>query len=221
MKKCIAIFTSLIISTAFFAGCSDNSDSFESKKYSTEAEKISDVNIEVRDKEIEVLISDDDKIHIDYSESSNEYYNISVTNDNVLTMTSEYDKEWNDFIGRKTEDKNRKISLQLPDNILSSLKLTTTNENITLCAFTVTDNISLSTNNGNIDFDDLNAGKELKLESKNGNINGTVVGGYDDYSISCKIKKGDTNLPERKESGEKTLNVTVNNGDAEIDFSNK
>ena len=36
-----------------------------------------------------------------------------------------------------------------------------------------------------------------------------------------EIKKGDSNLPNNKESGKKMLNVTSNNGDINIEFLNK
>ena len=221
MKKYIAIFMSLLVGSAFLTGCSDSGDSFESKSYTANAGEASAVNIDVKDREIEVLLSEDDQIHIDYSESDKEYYSISVSDDNVLTMTSVNDKEWTDYIGKKTASENRKISLKLPDELLASLELSTTNENISVCAISVTDSISIYTNGGDINFDELNVVNDLKLETKNGNIDGTITGGYDDYSIYCKIKKGETNLPERKESGDKALNIKVNNGNAEIDFSAK
>lgn len=62
-------------------------------------------------------------------------------------------------------------------------------------------------------------GNSLTLESKNGNITGTVAGGYDDFSISSSVKKGENNLPEQKEGGEKTMTVTANNGDIAIRFT--
>ena len=54
---------------------------------------------------------------------------------------------------------------------------------------------------------------------KNGNIIGSIIGSYDDYSISCQIKKGKTNLPSKKDGGFKQLNVVVNNGDAKIEIN--
>ncbi|HIZ45140.1 MAG TPA: hypothetical protein H9672_10580 [Firmicutes bacterium] len=61
-------------------------------------------------------------------------------------------------------------------------------------------------------------GDGLYLTVKNGDISGTVVGGYDDFAIQSKIKKGESNLPDSKEGGEKTLNVSGNNGDIRVDF---
>ena len=56
---------------------------------------------------------------------------------------------------------------------------------------------------------------------KNGNISGTIAGGYDDFAIISEIKKGESNLPGNKDNGEKTLNVSCNNGDVDIQFASK
>ena len=39
--------------------------------------------------------------------------------------------------------------------------------------------------------------------------------------INTEIKKGESNLPDQKDGGEKALDVSCNNGDASIEFSNK
>ena len=39
--------------------------------------------------------------------------------------------------------------------------------------------------------------------------------------VNLEIKKGESNLPNNKDSGEKTLNVSSNNGDVNIEFVSK
>ena len=53
---------------------------------------------------------------------------------------------------------------------------------------------------------------------KNGNISGTITGSYDDFVIQTEIKKGKSNLPDNKDSGNKKLEVSGNNGDVNIEF---
>ena len=166
-------------------------------------------------------LSGDEQVHIEYSENSKEYYEISVSDDNVLTMTSASDKEWTDYIGVKPSAEDRKISVQIPDALLESLTLSTTNEDIALSDLAVTGSISISSNGGNISFEKLDVGSALTLNVKNGNISGTVAGSYDDFSIQSEIKKGESNLPDQKDGGEKTLNVSGNNGDVDIEFVNE
>ena len=175
--------------------------------------------VTIGDREIEVSLSEVEQVHIQYYENSKEYYDISVSDENVLTMTSASDKGWTDFSGVKPSDDNRKILLQIPDGLLENLTLSTTNENITLYTLAVAGNINLSSNGGNIAFENLDAGSALTLNAKNGNISGTIAGSYDDFSIQSSIKKGESNLPDNKEDGEKTLDVTGNNGDIQIEFT--
>lgn len=129
-------------------------------------------------------------------------------------------KEWTDYIGSKPAAEDRKISLQVPDALLESLTISTTNEDITLPALAVTGQISLSTNGGSIAFETLDVGSALTLSAKNGDISGAVAGSYDDFSIQTELKKGESNLPGDKDDGEKALRVSCNNGDVDIAFAN-
>ncbi len=163
-------------------------------------------------------ISEDDQIHISYFENSQETYDITVSDEQVLTMTSASNKDWTDYIGGKPSAENRKILLQIPDALLDTLTLSTTNEDISLPALDITKSINISSNGGNITFGNLEVGSAIYLTVKNGDISGTVVGSYDDFDIQTEIKKGESNLPDNKDGGEKTLNVSSNNGDVNITF---
>ncbi len=219
MKKFILLVLCIALGGFALAGCSNSSEPFEEKSYTPDTQ-ISGINLDVRDREIEVSLSDDGKIHIGYFENSKEYYDISVSDENILTMTSASDKEWTDYIGAKPSAEDRKIFLQIPDALLDSLTLSTTNEDITVFALSVTGSISISSNGGNITFEGLDAVSGLTLNVKNGDISGTIAGSYDDFSIKSEIKKGESNLPDNKEGGEKALNVSCNNGDINIEFVN-
>ena len=218
MKKIISLDLCFIMGSIVLAGCSDDSDPFVQKDYTADVLQIEQINIDVRDREIEVSLSEDEQIHIKYHENSKEYYDISVSEENVLTVTSASNKDWTDYIGTKSSAEARKISLQIPDGLLESLTLSTTNEDITLSELAVSGSMNISSNGGNIAFEKLDVGSALTLSVKNGNISGTVAGGYDDFAIQTEIKKGESNLPESKEDGDKTLKVSANNGDINIEF---
>lgn len=221
MKKVVSLALCLVASSFVLAGCSSSNDSFTQKEYTANVSQIREINIDVRDKQIEVSISEDNQIHIVYFENNKESYDIAVSDKNILTMTSTDNKKWTDYIGIKSSDKNRKISLKIPDALLDTLTLSTTNEDISLPALSVTGNINISSNGGSIAFVNLNVGNSLILSVKNGNISGAVAGSYDDFSIHTEIKKGKSNLPNSKNSGEKMLTVSSNNGDVNIEFINK
>ena len=105
-------------------------------------------------------------------------------------MTAENNKKWTDYIGGQAPAEYRKITVRLPDSLLDSLSVSTTNEDIAVGELAVNESISLKANGGNISFLMLSAGNEIALDVKNGNITGAVSGSYDDYAISCTVKKG-------------------------------
>lgn len=220
MKKVMTFVLCAVLGSFALTGCSESSEPFAQKEYTAEGEQIREIHIDVRDRKITVSPSEDSLVHIGYSENNKEYYDISVSEDQVLTMTAESDKEWTDFIGTKPAAEDREIALQIPDALLAYLKLSTTNEDIILENLQVKENISLDSNGGNIIFEKADVGNTLELTAKNGNISGTVAGSYDDFAISSAIKKGESNLPENKDGGEKTLQVSCNNGDISVDFQN-
>ena len=216
MKKRTAFVLSVLGVLLFLTGCAANSDPFAAQSYTADVERVTAIRIDVRDREIAVSPSNDGLIHIDYHQNSKEYYDIAVSG-NVLTMTSASNKSWTDYIGAKPAADQRKILLQIPPHSLAALSLSTTNEDISLPALSVTGEISLSVNGGDIRFAPV-AGNALAINAKNGNIHGQIAGSYEDYAIDCAIKKGESNLPSRKDSGSKTLRVTNNNGDIDIEF---
>ena len=218
MRKTFLSLLCLVMGCCALAGCSDNSQPFEEKSYTPDTQ-VREIQLDVEDRSIEVVLSPDNQVHIQYFENSKEYYQISVSDENVLTMTSASDKAWTDYIGGKPAAEDRRIRLEIPDGLLENVTPSTTNEKITLPALAVTGEISLSSNGGNLSFESLDVGKALTLHAKNGNISGTIAGSYDDFVIQTQIKKGESNLPDEKSGGEKTLDVSCNNGDVSIAFA--
>lgn len=133
-------------------------------------------------------------------------------------MVSKSDKEWTDYVGGSKSAGADRITVHIPDTVLSSLTLHTTKEDISLPALTVTDQLRLSANGGDIFFENISTANAITVENKNGNITGTIVGSYDDYAITCAVKKGESNLPKEKVSGSKTLTAINNNGDIDIEI---
>ncbi len=218
MKKIILLVLYLAVGSFALMGCSTSNEPFTQKEYTADVSQIEEIGIDVRDREIDVSISEDNQIHLVYFENSKETYDITVSDENTLTVTSANNKDWTDYVGTKPSAENRKISLQIPNALINTLTLSTTNENISLPSLTITGSISISSNNGSITFENLDVQNSLSLTVKNGDIEGTVIGSYDDFSIQSDIKKGESNLPNNKSGGDKMLNVSGNNGDVNIDF---
>lgn len=217
MKQNLLLAGCLVLSIFVLGGCSNGSEPFEKKTYTPETQ-IKEIKVDVRDREIEVAQSEDGQIHIQYVENSKEYYDISISDQNALTMIGANSKGWFDYLGGKPPIEYRKISLRIPNALLESLTISTTNADISISELTVNESIHISSNGGNIIVRNLDVGNAIRLTAKNGNISGTVMGSYEDFAIHSKVKKGKSNLPDRKEEGEKELHVSCNNGDISIDF---
>lgn len=213
MKKITAMLI-LVLSMLLLTGCGREKVPFTAKSY--EAAQVTSVTVDVRGREIRVEKSQDDKVHINYFDSEKEFFEIRLE-EGRLTMTISAAKEWKDYVGKNAPREHRIITLSLPETLLESLNLSTTHEGISLCPLTA-GAVSLSANGGSIDFEELGVETSLKLDVKNGHISGSLLGGYDDFDITCTTKKGDCNLPQRKEGGDKTLTVNANNGNVNVEL---
>lgn len=214
MFSVFAIFGAILLFS--FAGCA-NTDDFTQKEYSSEGNAIERIVIDVTDRELDIRASEDDRVHIYYCDSEKEFLDIDVS-DNALTVKLTFDKEWTDCICVKPSAEYRKIEISIPNGTVVDLSAKTTNEDIKVTSLSFSDSVSLNSNGRNIVCERINAGKSIALTAKNGNITGTVSGSMDDFSVSCKIKKGDCNLPELKEGGTKSFSADCNNGDIDIKF---
>ncbi len=145
-------------------------------------------------------------------------YKISLSESGELTMKFQTSKSWTDYIGTKPAAEYRKIKLSVPGELLSGLTIKTTNEAIDVAPLSVSGEVSLDSNGGDLNFEKIDVGESLTVTAKNGNITGSVLGSWDDFSITCEYKKGECNLPESKEGGTKSLKANCNNGDIAIQF---
>ena len=213
MKKKLSLLLTVLLLSASLSACSDEGNTFEARTYTPEGVTVNGIDVQVTDREIVVIPSNDGQFHIDYD--------ISVSDGGILTMVSESDKTWTDYIGGSRSAGADQIIIQVPNAALSALTLRTTKEDISLPALTVTEQLTLSTNGGDISFENISAANSITLENKNGDIIGTITGSYDDHAITCTIKKGKSNLPSAKGGGNKTLTAINNNGDIDIEFLNK
>ena len=218
MKKLTAVLFALISVLVFaLTGCS-NDDTFTEKSYSSGENEIEKIVVQVTDRELEISASADNQIYIDYYDGEKEYLDIVVSESKELTVKLTFNKDWTDYIGTKPSAEYRKIKIRIPDNLLAAISASTTNENIKITALSFTEQVILDNNGGNVLCERVNVGKAISITAKDGNITGSVIGGWDDFSIVCTIKKGDCNLPELKEGGNKSFSADCNNGDINIEF---
>ena len=214
LKKSLAALAlaASLASLCALVGCSEQT--FTERTFASGEQAVQSVVVDVADRAVEVVASEDGQAHVAGFESEQEYYDITLEG-GVLTVKLVQDKEWTGFVGTKRDAQYRALTIALPAGV-ASLTVATTNEDVRLepLAF---DAVSLSSNGGNLVFESLSAGESISLTAKNGNIEGTIAGGWDDFSIDCTVKKGESSLVS-KEGGAKTLTVDCNNGDVRVQF---
>lgn len=218
MEKLTAVLCALISVFVFaLTGCTSG-DTFAEKAYASDERAIDKVIVQVEDRELEVSASEDDQIHIDYFDGEKEYLDISVSENKELTVKLVFNKNWTDYVGVKPSAEYRKIKIRVPDNLIAVFSASTTNASIKVNALSFMDSIRLDVNGGDIMCERVSVGKSIQLTAKDGDITGSIIGGWDDFSIACKIKKGECNLPTYKEDGEKALSADCNHGNINIAF---
>ena len=167
MKKQVCLWLTVFLLAGSLFACSDEGNTFETKSYTApDGVEISGIDIQATDRQIQVIPSDDGKIHIDYAESAKEFYDISVSDSGVLTMVLKSDKEWTDYIGVNKSSGADAITVQIPDTALATLSLSTTQEDISLPTLTVTDRLTLSNNGGDISFENISDADSITVQNK-------------------------------------------------------
>lgn len=219
MKKYAVIILAAICAALFaFTGCA-GTDEYTEKVYLSDGAEVEEIEIDVFDRELEIYESNDGQIRIEYFDGEKERFEIGVS-DKKLSVKLTENKEWTDYIGfNKASGEYRKVRISLPSEMIAKLSAATTNENITITNLSFAESVNLLSNGGSIICDNLGAGKVITLAVKNGDITGSISGTMDEFSITCTIKKGESNLPALKEGGDKSLTAECNNGDINIEFA--
>ena len=166
MKKIVSVLCAAAVAVVMLLGCADG-QTFSENTYDYDCEAITGVFVEVIDRKVEVCLSYDDKIRISCHESEKESYDIRVTDSGELRVEYAANKQWHDFIGTKPSAEYRRISIELPTDVLSDLSISTTNEKIKVIGLSVTRDISLASNGGDIEIVVKNPEPDLEYSAVN------------------------------------------------------
>lgn len=113
MKKIVCVVLAVLFVFAF-VGCSNGRYGFSEKNYLSENGQIRSIIIDVADRELNIGLSSDGQISVNYFDSEKQYLEISVSESNELVIRLAYDRSWTDFIGVKPDRKYRGITVLGP-----------------------------------------------------------------------------------------------------------
>lgn len=189
MKKVISTIL-VIVMILMLSGCIVKDDT---AKYIRENMQIQDeiFGIEINDKssDIQIFSKKTNEIEIEYTNSVDEELYSFEIEDHVLKIM-----------------KNQTTVNVDENNIIIKLPLKRY------------DFISVKTTNGNIELNEVES-MSYKCHTENGSISGTIIGKSEEYSIAVENVNGTSNLEDSLVDSENKLQLKVQNGNININFS--
>lgn len=225
MKK-IVILTSVLM--LLLTGCSSFhwrgkiSDYTKKSFTANEPEKIKNIYLEDEDTPVELLVSQDDNIHITYFDADDESETYDVTEDNEsIKITKKSKSNFGIFVfGDETlSDDYKKIILKLylPRDYAGSADVKTTGGNITVERIHV-EILTINTNDGDISFHFPVIGVSLSCSTKDGNVEGVLDGQMEEFTYMVSADDGSSNL-NTGGFGSKKIEINTKDGDINLSFS--
>lgn len=123
--------------------------------------------IDTKDREIKFEKSDDDKLHLEYTESEKRKIDISE-NGSELSVIEQFEYKWYDYIFNF--DFGNKLVVKLPSDIKAQVSVNTSNGKISLTDISVKNSVDLHTSNGAVTLTDVSINGDINASSSNGRI---------------------------------------------------
>lgn len=169
MKK-IGLMMLGITGCFVLAGCQSwGNSSYEEKQYentgNVQSLEINDDNMKIN----VVGVDDDQPLTINYHESEYETYKISEQGNKVSMKKQNRSRGWNIFSFFNWNFDDIELTVEVPEDQLKNLNITTKNGKIVVEGLTVKES-RLKTTNGSLLVEDFRATDILKLETTNGKV---------------------------------------------------
>lgn len=176
---------------------------YEDKHYDAQELNTSLV-VEDEDVDFEILPSTDEYMHFDYSENSEEYYEITESN-NTLSIIKKTSYDWTDYILNWNYE-SIELIVYVPAGVNVTASIDISNGDIDISNIKAT-SIIAETENGHVDLENVNVINDVELDSENGKI---VLTDVTAKSILGETSNGGVKLENVITSGNTT--VSTKNG---------
>lgn len=123
--------------------------------------------IDTKDREIKFEKSDDDKLHLEYTESEKRKIDISE-NGSELSVIEQFDYKWYDYIFNF--DFGNKLIVKLPSDIKAQVSVNNSNGKISLTDISAKNSVDLHTSNGAVSLTDVSINGDINASTSNGRI---------------------------------------------------
>jgi DUF4097 and DUF4098 domain-containing protein YvlB len=166
----LGVFLSLgaMIATGFDFEVLNDSEHYEQREYIAEASSFKKIIIDDSNKEINVVSSEDDKIHITYYDNEKEHYEISEQGD-TLVFNYNSKRLWYEFVGFHIYIEDYAITIHIPEAYAGNIDLITSNNPIKMQNVIMTGELLADTSNSGITMENVK-GKAFNLTTSNGTV---------------------------------------------------
>lgn len=161
--------------------------SYVNKTIEYSVDEVNEINIYDENTFVEISISSDDKIRIDYSESKNEYYDIDIDANGILSVKKQV-RIRSEFFFFKV--KRVKVNLSIPKDFNKNIRIYTSNASIT-ASDTIFANLFLKTSNAKINLLNVDVINSLDAMTSNSQIN---LSNVKSEVINCKTSNARISL---------------------------
>lgn len=161
--------------------------------------------------DVELIRSDDDKIHITYYESQKTGYTFELGDDGTLMVFYHSDKKWYDAIGISFRYEERKTVVAVPDGFTGDISVKLGSADLEISGFKVCGSLTAESTSGEVQISDFICTGNIKIEQTSGDFEGKSLSAS---SVFIKHTSGDIEM-ERLDLGELSL-VSVS-GDIEVE----
>lgn len=176
----IVLFLGIVLSVVAFSLSGFNFRNLNNEPKFTEMNFISNdtvntINAKDENVSIEIITSDDDKVHITYFENASSIYTIKENN-GVINLS--VDKTFNITGIFSFSFESVKLTIAIPENYDGVLNIETSNATITIEDVKASD-VTLKTSNATIEVDNLVALGEIEIDTSNGKVDLENTSGND------------------------------------------
>lgn len=225
MKKICVFTVSLML---FLTGCTSfhwrgkNPDYTEKTFIADKPEKIKNIYLEEEDTPVEILVSEDDNIHVTYFDADDESEIYDITEDKgAVEIRKKSKSNFGIFIfgdeSLSDDYKKVKLKLYLPHDYPGNADVKTLDGNITVDRVHV-EALTINTNDGDISLNLPVIGVSLSCNTKDGNVDGILDGQMEDFTYTAVTDDGRSNLNSGG-SGNKKIKIKTKDGDIDLSFS--
>jgi len=157
-----------------------------------DASEVKEIVLDEYSRNVHLISSSDEKIHITVYENEKVNYEIDVTDDDILNVSYHSNMKWYDYIGINIDITHVDTTIAVPYGYKGNIRFEISSGKVDATGINIDGKMSGSAKSGNVNLSDITLTGSLKIDTNSGSIemNDCLVGG----DISTECTSGDVEL---------------------------